>query len=68
MQELFKLNDQQAVCCNPGGRFHGWLFRKHADGSYVSERKLEVTEPFPKDHPFYMPPPPPNTGSVKGGT
>lgn len=43
-QELFKLNEQQAVQCNPGGRFHGWLFRRHPDGQWISERKLEQTE------------------------
>jgi hypothetical protein len=45
--ELFKISDDRAVCCNPGGRFHGWMFVKHADGHYVSERPLETTEPWP---------------------
>ena len=49
---LFAISDTEAVCCNPGGRFHGWLFRKHADGSYVSVRKLETVAPYPKDHPL----------------
>ncbi len=46
-QELFELPDGTAVCCNPGGRFHGWLFRKHPDGQYVSVKKLEpVADPY----------------------
>ena len=27
-----------------GGRFHGWLFYRHPDGQFVSERKLEPWE------------------------
>lgn len=46
-QELFQIDDQTAVQCNPSGRFHGWLFRKHPDGQWVSFRKLELVEnPF----------------------
>ncbi len=30
-----------AVCSNPGGRFHGWLFQQHPDGQWVSIRKLQ---------------------------
>jgi len=30
-----------AVCFNPGGRWHGWLFYRHPDGQLVSLRKLE---------------------------
>jgi hypothetical protein len=40
-QELFELPDGTAVCCNPGGRWHGWLFVRHPDGQFVSARKLE---------------------------
>ncbi len=40
-QELFELPDGTAVCCNPGGKFHGWLFTHHPDGQWVSIRKLE---------------------------
>ncbi|HWV44156.1 hypothetical protein [Pseudorhodoplanes sp.] len=43
-QELFELPDGTAVCCNPGGRFHGWLFRRHPDGQMVSARKLELAK------------------------
>lgn len=47
MTELFQLSAEIAICCNPNGRFHGWLFRKHPDGQWVSVRKLDlVTEPF----------------------
>lgn len=42
--EFFDLGDGHAVRCNPGGRFHGWLFRRHPDGQYVSVRKLEIVE------------------------
>ena len=41
-QELFDIGDGLAVNSNPGGKFHGWLFRKHPDGQYVSVRKLDV--------------------------
>ena len=27
-----------------GGRFHGWLFYKHPDGQWVSDRKLSDWE------------------------
>lgn len=47
MQQLFDLGNDTAVSFNPDGRFHGWLFRKHPDGQYVSVRKLEpVEKPF----------------------
>lgn len=36
---LFDLGDGQAIRFNPNGRFHGWIFRKHPDGQYVSVRK-----------------------------
>lgn len=46
-QELFDLGDGTAVACNPGGRFHGWLFKKHPDGQYVSIQKLDIVrDPF----------------------
>ena len=48
MTELFKIDDETAVCSNPGGRFHGWLFKRHPDGDWVSERKLEPAPPKPK--------------------
>lgn len=42
--ELFEIGNDQAVCCNPGGRFHGWLFRRHPDGQWVSVRKLKTVD------------------------
>lgn len=52
MQELFDIGDGMAVMCNPGGRFHGWLFRRHPDGQYVSVRQLEtITDPHPNIRP-----------------
>lgn len=41
-QEMFDIGDDLAVCCNPAGKFHGWLFRRHPDGQYFSIRKLKV--------------------------
>jgi hypothetical protein len=51
-QELFDIGNGMAVSCNPGGKFHGWLFRKHPDGQYVSVRKLGTVAPYPPDHPM----------------
>lgn len=46
-QELFQIDEQTAINCNPGGRFHGWLFRRHPDGQWISVRKLEpIANPF----------------------
>ena len=46
-QELFDIGNGLAVCCNPEGKFHGWLFAIHSDGQYVSVKKLELVEnPF----------------------
>lgn len=50
--QLFLISQNEAVCCSPGGRFHGWLFRRHADGSFVSDRKLQETSPYPIGHPL----------------
>lgn len=50
--ELFDIGGGKAVCSNPGGRFHGWMFFKHPDGQYVSERKLSTVDPYPPDHPL----------------
>lgn len=48
--EMFKLPayiTNAAVHFNPGGRFHGWLFRQHPDGYWVSVAKLApVPEPW----------------------
>jgi|GEM_PF-2325375 len=48
MGTFFALPDGKVVCFNPGGRWHGWLFRRHPDGQFVSERKLEEITP-PRD-------------------
>ena len=40
-QTLFDLGNGTAVNFNPRGRFHGWLFRQHPDGQWVSVKKLE---------------------------
>ena len=39
---IAKVNDQEGVCL--GGRWQGWLFRKHPDGQWVSVRKLEQVD------------------------
>ena len=52
MSTLFDIGGGQAVCFNPGGSFHGWLFRQHPDGQWVSVRQLEVAAPYPDDHPL----------------
>lgn len=44
-RELFDIGNGLAVNCDPSGRFHGWLFRKHPDGQYVSARKLQTIAP-----------------------
>ncbi len=41
------LPDGNAVCF--GGRFHGWLFRRHPDGQWVSVQKLSLEEPVYDD-------------------
>lgn len=46
-QELFDVGGGLAVSFNPRGRFHGWLFRQHPDGQYVSVHKLNKLEPSP---------------------
>lgn len=51
---LFRINEREAVCFNPNGRFHGWLFLQHPDGHWVSFRKLEETDPFPPGSPGRM--------------
>jgi hypothetical protein len=43
--EIFDLGNGFAVNFNPRGRFHGWLFRRHPDGQWVSVKKLEKDEP-----------------------
>ena len=40
---IVQRNPDKAVDLS-GGRFHGWLFYRHPDGQFVSERKLEPWE------------------------
>lgn len=40
---IVQRNPDKAVDIS-GGRFHGWLFYRHQDGQFVSERKLEPWE------------------------
>ena len=42
---MFDLGNGLAVNFCPSGRFHGWIFRKHPDGYYVSVRKLDTIVP-----------------------
>ena len=41
---VFIIGDVTGVAV--GGRFHGWLMRRHPDGQWVSVRKLEAVDPF----------------------
>jgi hypothetical protein len=41
------LGGGKGVCI--GGRFDGWLMRKHPDGQWVSEIKLETEDPMDND-------------------
>lgn len=43
MSTIYKLRDGYGVCV--GGRFDGWLMRKHPDGQWVSVEKLELEAP-----------------------
>ena len=43
-QRMFYLGDNLAVNFNPRGRLHGWLFRRHPDGQWVSIRKLGAAD------------------------
>lgn len=55
-QELFDIGNGLAIASNPGGRFHGWLFKMHPDGQYVSIRKLDlVANPFGSSTAFLIP-------------
>jgi hypothetical protein len=47
MNTFFELPDGKIVCFNPDGRWHGWLFHRHADGQFVSEAKLPEVKPPP---------------------
>jgi hypothetical protein len=57
-KELFRLNKNRAICCNPGGQFHGWLFRLNKRGLWVSLKKLAMAE---------IPDPPDQAGMLDGG-
>lgn len=39
------LPDGGGICV--GGRWHGWLMRRHADGQWISIAKLAAVDPFP---------------------
>lgn len=38
--EFLELPDGRAVCFCPGGRWHGWLFYRHADGHLMPMQEL----------------------------
>lgn len=40
---FFRIDYVHAVCV--GGRWDGWLMRKHSDGQWVTVRKLEESAP-----------------------
>ena len=37
--------EHEFVCFHPGHQWHGWLFKKQADGRLVSVRQLKRYEP-----------------------
>jgi len=48
--QFFDLRNGNYFCCEPGGRWHGWLFYKHPDGQFVSVMKTEAVKPSMKLH------------------
>lgn len=55
MSEFFEVASGVALCCNPGGKWHGWLFRRGNNNNWVSVRKLEQLE-FPTEGVFLRTP------------
>lgn len=55
MGTFFELPDGKIICCNPGGRWHGWLFRRHPDGQFVSERPLPEVKPIVQQFASWIP-------------
>jgi hypothetical protein len=49
--ELFDFGDGFVFCFNPGGRAHGWLYRRLGDGSLVSIRQLQRVPVVPGTDP-----------------
>jgi hypothetical protein len=51
MRELFMVNvrldpeEKYAICCNPGARFHGWLFKLNANNEWISINRLQPIDP-----------------------
>lgn len=43
--QIALLTETSGVCLE--GQWRGWLFRKHADGQWVSEKRLEVADAAP---------------------
>lgn len=51
--QIALISDTQGVCLE--GKWRGWLFHKHHDGNWVSQRKLDLVDPLagsPLDHLF----------------
>lgn len=40
--DMFYLGGDLAVCSNPGRTFHGWMFKRHPNGQWVSVAKLDL--------------------------
>ncbi len=49
MTTIAKISVNEGVCLE--GRWKGWLFRKSADGQWVSVRKLDEVDPM-EGNPF----------------
>ena len=48
-ERILIIDNLRTMGVKVGGRFDGWLMRKHPDGQWVSVRKLESVDPFADD-------------------
>lgn len=49
---LFNIDGTYYVSFDPGGKWHGWLWRKLDDGRLISHCKMELIEPTPNESHF----------------
>jgi hypothetical protein len=47
---VFLTSPGEGVLFDPQGKFHGWMMRQHADGAWITVRKLEAVDP--EDNPM----------------
>lgn len=43
-KEIISLDGRHMVCINPESRYNGWVFYKHPDGQWVTERRALPNE------------------------